>query len=229
MWPHSIAVGVGHTAVVVGTDDALLIAELDPWRVEVDRAVVDLVLESTPEQPEQRSAPRVLPNLRHGSTRIAASSNVAMLRNALLRMLGAYADVHAEGYLRLPGMLLVREGRGTLVPLESARLVGPRQFERMGFEPQYSQSVLIDVAAGDAIVDAPLGASGAQFRVPLDVVWLFHRAPDIAVSRAVQVARVLGNAMGPAHLTDVVALVERLPVRFMASGRTSLENALTAP
>lgn len=229
MWPHSITIGLGGTAVVVASDDSSIVEELGPWSVDVERSVVDLALETTPAQPAERSAPRTLPNLRHGSDRIATSPDVAMLRAALMRMLAAHGSRHATGFLRLPGMVLVREGRATVVPLGGARFVAHRQFRRLGFDPVYAQSVLIDVAAVEAVIDAPLGSTESPRRLPLETLFLFHREPDAPVTRGTVVARLLGNALGEVALHDAVVLVGRVPVRCIASGREALEKALTAP
>ena len=229
MWPHSITVGLGRTAVAVGSDDSSIIEGLEPWRIDVERDVVDLAIEISPAQPSDRSAPRTLPNLRHGSDRIATSTDVSMLRDALMRVLAAHETRHATGFLRLPGMVLVRNGVGTLVPLSSARLVGQRQLERMGYEPVTAQSVLVDAGTCEAVIDAPLGSGAPVRRIPLAAVWLFHREPEAPVSPGIIVARVLGNAIGHVEVHDAMTLTRSVPVRFLESGRSPLEKALTAP
>lgn len=229
MWPHSIAVGVGRTAIVVGSDDAHLIAELEPWRVDVDRNLVDFALETDPPQPESRSAPRLLANLRHGSDRLVHSTDVAMLRESLFRMLSAYEHETKPGTLRLNGMLLEREGGAIVVPLDNARLVPVRQLQRLGFTPCYSQSVLIDVATQEVLVDARLGDAQPARRLKLSGIWLFHREAEVHVPAPVSVARVLGNSQSHVSARDAAELVRRIGVRYVGSGRGVLEKELTAP
>lgn len=229
MWLHSITVGLGGTAVSVGSDDGSLIDELEPWRVDVDRAVVDLGFEAFPKQPTERSAPRVLPNIRHGSERVVKSADPEVLRRVLRRMLAAHENAPSSGALRISGMALERKGRAVVVPLGNASLVAQREFERFGFDPIWAQSVLIDIAACEVLIDPPLGSAEDSRRLPLDTVWLSHREPDQHTPLHAVVARVLGNCRASVSLDDAMALVQSATVRFVAPGRDALIRELTAP
>ena len=74
MWPHSLVIGVNGVSVVIGTDDTGVVDFLSTWRVDEERSLVDFGVRTSPVEPEVRSAPRELPQLKHGSDVIARTA-----------------------------------------------------------------------------------------------------------------------------------------------------------
>lgn len=73
MWPHSFVVGIGDTAICVGTDDAVVASLLEPWVVDVDATLTDLVVLAVHPDQSGDASTRPLGVLRRGSAVIARS------------------------------------------------------------------------------------------------------------------------------------------------------------
>lgn len=242
MWPHSIVVGVNRAAVTVGTDDAELVAFLEPWRVDEPRTLVDFGLLLHPEQPEERSAPRVLPSLKFGSDVIARFDDRARLRDGLLRMITAAVSPPADGLLRMSGAVLERSGVAYIVPEGNLRTISLRWLGRFGLVPWPSQTVLVDAASLEVQWDVALGSTGPGRRLPIAGIWLNHREPTVDTTPGEDIARLLGNcvldgsdlhpgrvgALAQSMVSLVTQLRSAARPRYVAFGRQALENELTA-
>lgn len=237
MWPQSIALRIDDTIVTVGTDDDVLLRRLERWAVDDERELVDFVVEVSPQQPSERGAPRKLANLRHGSSYLLRSNDTELLRTSLLRMLGAYEHAPSAGQVRVSGMVLERSGHAYVFPLRNVQACAVRQLQQWGFVPHYAQSVLIDAGTSEVVLDPQLGDDELPRCLPLGGLWLGHRYPGEATTRAVDVARLLGNldlvgVTAPqdaqAVLDAVVRIAESDLVRYVGADRSALENELTA-
>jgi len=239
VWPLSFVLGVGETAVTIGTDSPSILEQLAPWRIDEPAALVDFGLELTPAQPEERSAPRLLPNLRHGSDRIAQCDRPEVLSESLRRILGGFAAPPTTTQLRVRGATLVRKGIAYLVPLSNLSSLSYRWLQRHGFDAFYVPSARLDAATVELVIDAELGSEtehrGEQ-RLPLGGIWFNHRHAEQETTRATDVARLLGHVVLPetaevtasSVLSNAVHLVAAAPPRYLHHGRVSLENELTA-
>ena len=236
MWPHSLVIGKNGVSIVIGTDDTALLEFLSPWGVEERRSLVDFGLRTKPAQPEVRSAPRILPQLKHGSDVIARTEDVASIRDALLRIVHASTSPVPEGLLRIAGAVLERKGQAYVVPSGNLNAMSHRLLARQGLNVLTGQTVLIDPTMCEVLIDPRFGHDDPVRRLPLAEWWLNHREPMVATTPAEDVARLLGNLAAaahedesPAHLLELAAaLVARLRPRYVAFGRQSLENELTA-
>ena len=236
MWPHSLVIGVHGSAVTIGTDDPGLVGFLEPWRIDEPTSIVDFGLETAPAQPTERSAPRILPSLKHGSEPIARVEDTAFLRDALLRIVVAATSPVPDGLLRVNGTVLERGGVGHLVPEPNLRTVSHRALGRRGITAHVGQTVLVDVATLEVVLDVPLGIDTPGRRLALASWWMNHREPAIPTTPAEDVARLLGNVVVDAELVADQALlcllasrlVTSMRPRYVAFGRQALENELTA-
>jgi len=86
------------------------------------------------------------------------------------------------------------------------------------------------------LIDPRFGHDDPGRRLPLAGWWLNHREPETPTAAAEDVARVLGSLATAAHVGDspeyvlglTASFVSRLRPRYVAFGRQSLENELTA-
>lgn len=235
MWPHTVVLRLSDLLVCVGSDDEGFVRGLDPWVVDEERTLVDFALELHPDPPTTAHAPRPLANLRHGSARLVNSLNQSWLRAQLLELLGSLDRRLGPHEVRVDGMVLERNGTAVVFPYESVSLLALRRLEQLGFRPEYSLSVAVDVVRAEVVVGPSLGSDVGPRRLALAGVWLMHRYPDEATTTAIDVARLLGNLDSVLNggnadelLTAAVGLRGRVPVRYLAPGRAALENELTA-
>lgn len=236
MWPHSLVIGVHGSAVTIGTDDLAVVGFLDRWRIDKPMSIVDFGLQMAPAQPTERSAPRILPSLKHGSEPIARAEDAAFLRDALLRMIVAATSPVPRGLLRVNGTVLESSGVGHLVPEPNLRTVSHRALGRRGITAHVGQTVLVDVGTLEVVLDVPLGTDAPGPRLALGSWWMNHRDPTIPTTSAEDVARLLGNVVIDAELVADQAslcslaalLVTSMRPRYVAFGRQALENELTA-
>ena len=236
MWPHSFVIAVNGTVLTIGTDDQELMEHLRPWVVPEPSSLVDFGLQAHPPQPENRAAPRLLPSLKHGSDVLARSDDVDLLRTALLRMITASTNPTPVGMIRVSGAVLERDGGAYVVPEGNLRSFSYRALARQGVLAHPGQSVLLDASDGTVQLDVALGSTDSARRLPLRA-WLFnHREPGLPTTVGEDVARVLGNLWGDWHtmhsptqtLDAASTLVSLFRPRYVAFGRESLENELTA-
>lgn len=230
-----MVIGVDGTAITVGTDDESLAAYLRRWEIEAPAELVHFGLRVNPEQPTERSAPRELPSLKFGSDVLARSSDVAMLRSALLRMIAAVSTTPSPELLRLRSSMVEFRGHAYLVPEGNLRSVSIRMLERLGIRPWFAQTVLLDPVRGSIHLDPELGSDAGGLALPLGGWWFNHREPGETVSDGEHLARVLGHldhrrsGDGSTEvLESLVVLMAAVPPRYLAYGRVELENALTA-
>ena len=236
MWPHSLVIGVHGSAVTIGTDDPALAGFLERWRIDEETNIVDFGLETASAQPTARSAPRILANLKHGSEPIARAEDATLLRDALLRMITAATAPVPDGLLRVNGTVLESAGLGHLVPEPNLRTVSHRALGRRGITAHVGQTVLVDVATLEVVLDTPLGTDAPGRRLALASWWMNHREPEVATTPAEDVARLLGNLVADSALVTNQAswcalasrLVTSMRPRYVAFGRQALENELTA-
>jgi hypothetical protein len=242
VWPHSFVIGVNGVAVTIGTDDHAVVDHLQQWCIDEPSQLVDFGLELHPVQPSERSAPRNLPNLKVGSDVLARTDDVELLRDALLRVVAAATNDVPAGMLRVSGAVLERDGRGYLVPEGNLRTVSMRVLQRRGVRVWPAQSILVDAARLEVVLDPPLGSNAAPRRLPLDVLWLNHREPNAPTTPGEDVARLLGHCSPHPASTEgsvtasasqsmvalAATLVASVRPRYVAFGRQALENELTA-
>ena len=224
-----MTLSIGENLVVVATDDDQLAATLAPWlttaHADFNESLVDFSAELHPARPEQRSVPRSIPVVHHGTAALARSNDVDELRAALLRVLGSLAAAVPEGHVRVSGVPLVRDGAIELAT-PNAAADGSRALRRRGYEPLYSGSVIVDPAALVVSIAAPLGSSGQPITAPLDSWWSDLPDAQPAWSFAQRVAMTLPRTHSltteqimSAQLAALVALMERLPPRPQSERR----------
>lgn len=236
MWPHSLVLGVNGVSLVIGTDDEDLIDDLSSWEIDESRSVVDFGLRTRPAQPEVRSAPRILPSLKHGSDLLAATEDVASLRAALLRVIHAATSPVPGNLLRITGSVLERSGVAYVFPSGNLSAVSHRSLARQGITALVGQTVQIDPTLGEVVVDPRFGHDEPGRRLALAGWWFNHREPEVPTTPGEDVARVLGNLASGEHANDptdvilglVISAVTRMRPRYVAFGRQALENELTA-
>lgn len=239
MWPHSIVVQVGRTVIAVGTDDDELVAFLEPWKTDAARNLIDLGLQLHPAQPADRSAPRRIANLRHGSDYLASVDDPDLLRSCLLRILGSFEHPVPEGCFRVSGMVVEHGGIGYVVPVGNIKISAHRSLLRLGFRPHYALSALIDAGRHEVVLDLPLGSvESSGDRLPLGGIWLAHRSPEDDATVGEWVARLMGNVVpdssayveGRARrvLDAACELVGHHSVHVVGPSREALEKQLTA-
>ena len=214
---------IGDIVVVIGTDDDQLAATLAPWLTTVpldfDLSLVDFSAELHPPRPENRSVPRSIPVVHHGTVVLARSTDLDEVRASLLRVLGALAAVVPDGHVRLTGTPLLRDGAVELAAPNMAA-DGSRALRRRGYQPLYSGSVIIDPAALTVSIAPPLGSREPQTVAPLHS-WSSD-LPDVqprwpfGYEVAMTLPRSLAMSPAPTTSTELAALVslmERLPPR----------------
>jgi hypothetical protein len=243
VWPHSLQLGIGETAVCVGTDDAAIAAQLAPWALVDDPSVVapelvDFGLELHPARPAHRAAPRTLPNLRHGTTVIGRGGDVAALSDGLLRTLGSFLSPLPAGCLRLSGLPLLRDGAVELAPPDVADHLSSRWLQARGLQPLHVASVVVDPATLEVHIDAPLGSPDASFSAPLRRWWCALPDPDAELGGGRFLAHLAHRLSPPTTTVDddrvgdalsaLVCLVERLPPERIGYGSDDLIDRLAA-
>lgn len=229
-------IGVGQVALTIGTDDTDIVRFLESWRIDEPSNLVDFGLLLHPAPPADRSAPRVLPSLKHGSDVIARSDDTALLCDALLRMITAATEPAPPRMLRVQGAVLEHEGRAFVVPEGNARTLSLRALAQRGVRYWPGQTVLIDPRTQHVVLDPPFGSGVPALRLPLAQLWFNHREPTLSTTLGEDVARLLGHCIQPpAHRAVAAAvvdlaeeLVERMRPSYVAFGRQALEKELTA-
>lgn len=251
MWPHSLVLAIGESAVCVGTDDAALAEQLRPWQLATDLhgahvQLVDYAIELHPPKPEHRAAPRTLPSLRHGTAILGRGTDLDALRDGFLRVLGSFAAPVPHGCVRLLGLPLLRDGAVDLVPPDMADHLSSRWLHQRGFTPVYVASVVVDTRTLEVHIDAPLATSaGDGIHEPTALVAPLRRwwcaLPDPAAAlgfgrfvaflahRLAPPASAADDRAGSAALAALVRLVERLPPERIGFGRGDLLTRLGEP
>ena len=166
MWPHSVVIGVGDTAVCVGTDDSHLVDALAPWIIEEPAELFDYGAQLLP-PPAPRGQPRALANLRHGSDWLASSPDPAPIREGLLRVLGGIADREGAGEIRLAGVPLMDGATINVAAPEEAAHASVRQLSRGGRLPLLVDGVIIDTERLLVRVSGALDGSHPPIVAPL--------------------------------------------------------------
>ena len=224
MWPHSLVLELGGEEVCVGSDDEHLLGRLAPWAVDRPGGLVDYGVELHP-IPAPPRMPRVLPNLRHGSSYLAAAPDEAVLVDGLLRILGACANGPAPGEFMF-GAVPVVNGDG--VELMTTREVSNgsyRQLARRGRQPLLVDRVAIDPVACTARIAGPLGAADAELVLPIRALRADGEAPAGPESLAHLAARLAPRLLATApddasaDLESLVTLVQRVPLDFTGPAR----------
>jgi hypothetical protein len=235
VWPHSISIGLGGTAISIGTDSADVIAALDRWQIADVGEPVDYCLELDPASPGP-GKPRPFPGLYHGSTALLRSRDVTRITAAFMRVLSSHARPAGDGQVRIGLMPVVRNGVALLVPPASMATVPARWLESEGIEALYTVSSLVDAGEARVLVDPPLGDDDEPTALTLGGWWLPHDqwdgelTPGFAVAEAMALVAGVTAANAAPVLRAVAALVERaLPAfapRTIAAIQESLSGAL---
>lgn len=174
MWPHSLVLGLGRTAVCVGTDDHDLAAHLAPWAITEPAELVDLAAELHPTSPVDGRSARPMANLRRGSDWLAATPDPGPVRDGLLRILatiaadGIAADtIAADDDMRgasrrmmLAGVPSIRDGAVDLLALAQVATGSYRRLAAAADRLPLVDRVVVDVDALTVHVAAPLGRPG---------------------------------------------------------------------
>lgn len=229
MWPHSLVLGIGESAVCIGTDDDGIAEQLRAWELpdepvpgEPVTRLVDYAIELHPPHPQQRAAPRTLPNLRHGTSVLGRGADLDALRDGFLRTLGSFVAPVPPGCVRLLGLPLLRDGGVELVPPEMAGHLSSRWLHHRGFGAVHVASVVIDPTRLEVRIDAPLGASERDALVaPLRRWWCTLPDPSqvltagrflaLLAHRLAPAATAADDGAGSAALAALVRLVAQLP------------------
>lgn len=235
MWPHSISVGLGGTAVSIGTDAPEVIGALEPWRVPDVGEPTDYCLELSPPAHGGAGAPRPLPGLYHGATALLRSRDRARLTTALRRVLASHARPAADGEVRIGLMPVVRDGVALLAPPTSIAALPDRWMTAQGIDAIHTVSSLVNVDGAQVLVDPPLGSHEEPAAPALGGWWLppSYRSgalsPGFAVAEAMALVADVTTANAPSVLEAVAQLVERAhPVhapRSVAAIKESLARA----
>lgn len=239
MWPHSLVLGLGESAVCVGTDDAALAEQLSPWQLAAEphgapEQLVDYAIELHPPKPQHRAAPRLLPSLRHGTATLARSTDVDALRDGFLRILGSFVAPVPRGCVRVLGLPLLRDGAVELVPPHMADHLSGRWLHDRGFTPVPVASVVVDPLTLEARIDAPLIASGGSgpdapaLVAPIRRWWCAVPDPAAALGpgrflaylahRIAPPASAADDRQGSDALAALVRLVHQLPPERIGFG-----------
>jgi len=195
VWPHLLTLHLNNTArVVVGTDDPVLVAHLQPWTTAhtgpgesgPSPVVPDFGLLTSPARPAN-------PSLHHGPRVVARSTEVAALRDGLLRLLSSVA-AHRPGATPTPGIVrlrafsLRRDGGVELAPPGCGDGTSYRALTAKGLQPVYETVVAVHAATATVVLDPPWGSGDAAEHVPLRGWWVDAAAPHPDASLALRVA-----------------------------------------
>jgi hypothetical protein len=198
VWPHSLQLALGDALVVVGTDDDLMAAALQPWVAPTAASAVrtpDFGLELHPEPPIVRAQPRTLPSLQHGTLVIGRSTDAAALRDGLLRTLSSVHTLPAAATVRLAALPLLFEGGVVLAPREVADQGSLRRLRNAGYSPVYVPSVSVDTVALQVHIPAPLDGSAAAITAPLREWWVPAVGADAATAAGWTIGQVAAAAV----------------------------------
>jgi len=206
VWPHSFVLALGGDEVCVGSDDAQLVQRFAPWTVDRPGGLVDFGVELHP-IPAAPRAPRALPNLRHGSSYLAAAPDPAVLVDGLARILGACARPPAAGEFMLRAVPVVTADGVELMTPDEVSGGSYRQLSRRGRRPLLVDRVAIDALAGTARIAAPLATDEPDLVLPITRLHIDGEPPAADASAAAHVAR----------------LAPRLPATGLADTRADLE------
>ena len=234
MWPHSISVGVGGKAIVIGTDSSHAVATLEPWRIDHAGEPTDYCLELAPAA-SGTGQPRPLPGLYHGSTALLRSRDANRLTTTLLRVLSSYTRPAGHHRVRVALMPVIRGGVAMLLPRASIGAVPDRWLQAQGIEAIYTVSSLVDTESAQVLIDPPLGTDEEPGAFDFGGWWLPPRFWDGELSPGFAVAEVMTlvtdvNALnaGPT-LRAIARLVERArPVFAPTIGEGVKENLIEA-
>lgn len=241
MWPHSISIGVGATAISIGTDASEVIARLEPWRILDVGGPIDYCLELQPTAP-RAGKPRPLPGLYHGSKALVRSRDGDRLTAALLRILGSHARPAGDGQVRIALMPVVRDGVALLAPSATIGALSDRWLVAQGIEALYTVSSLVDARTARVLVDPPLGGDDDPVTPTFGGWWLPPSggdgalSPGFAVAEAMRLVSGVTAANAASALRTVATLVERIHPDFAprtveavkASLPVALEKAASA-
>ena len=228
MWPHQFTIALGDVAVGIGTDDDQLATTLAPARIEpgelLDPERVDFGMEWHPARPA-RGVPRSLPTNQHGSSVIGRATDLAALRDGLLRTLADAAAPTPPGCVRLTGLPLLRDGAVELVSPDDIGQLSHRRLVARGYSPTYVPSVLIAPGTLTVHIAAPWGTDAPPTVAPLRTWWAQLPAGEAghALTLGQTVAHVAHRIAQPmiepptvptgadAELAALVHLVQQLP------------------
>ncbi len=226
--------GIGDTAISVGTDDTDLIARLEPWRIDLAADLVDYGVRLQPLASEQRGAPRKLPHLRHGSTDLAYSRDTEYLTGALLRILGSFTQPAPAGHVRLGLMPIERNGVALLAPTPSVGTLPERWMKAHDMQPHLAVSSLIHLESMSVVIDPPLGSSEVPRSLPLAGWWFASYDPDRECTPGQAVALAMGIAEGKTEhnprelLANLARFVEQMPPGLSPLAQADILAALEA-
>jgi hypothetical protein len=212
VWPHSIVIGVGDTAISVASDDGDFVASLEPWRVGLDVDVVDFVVELAPARAEASRGLRYLPRLLHGTCPLFRLPDPVDVVAATRRVLASYGPTGSPRLLRIALMPVVGpDGRALLVPPGHAGALAQRWYASRGLRPLYTVGCVLDVDEWRVTVDPGLGSDGAQEWFPVLDWWLPSMDPEAGLTPGQAVAHVmrLTRLDAPADADGVLHRVAR--------------------
>lgn len=210
-------VGVGDTAISVGTDDADVIAMLEPWRIDETAELVDYGIRLNRTGELERGAKRDFPFLRNGSRDMARSRDPQVVIDSLLRILGSFERPTQPGQVRLALLPLVRNGGALLVPESQVAGIPERWMHARAITRYVALSTLVDARSPAVVIEPLLGSNADPITVPLIGWWFSTYDPDQSFTPGSAVALAMGicecktEANAKATLTSLVGLVHRLP------------------
>lgn len=227
-------VGVGDTAISVGTDDPDVIAMLEPWRIDETAELVDYAVRLNRVDATARTGPRDFPYLRHGSRDIARSRDPQVLIDALMRILGSYERPAQPGQVRLALMPLVRNGVALLAPESHVGTIPERWMKARDITRYLSISSLVDLPSLTVLVEPRLGSDDEPIAIPLAAWWFASYDPEREFTPGGAVALAMGIAEGKHEgnalelLTGLVGLVSQLPPGLAPLAQADVQQAIDA-
>jgi len=242
VWSHFVMVGVGSTAISVGTDSEQVVDLLRPWTIEdydvSDIDLFDYAVALDPPHPEGKTGgPKPMPRLHRGSCVLTTSPDPQQVTAALLQCLATHDTTTPAppGTMRIELTPLIRNGAAVLAPPRQVMPLSERRLSAQGITRLDTVSCLLDPEAMTASFDAPLGADAPHPPVP--VVGLFlpisGKGPGVVQFTA---GRAVGQAMGLTldvvsdnaawHLESLARCVERTPTDLAPGNASGWSDAL---
>ena len=227
-------VGVGDTAISIGTDDPEVIDLLEPWRIDETAELVDYGVRLNRAGVVERGVKRDFPFLRNGSRDMARSRDPQVVIDSLSRILGSFERATQPGQVRLALMPLVRNGGALLVPEAQVADVPERWMHARGITRYVAVSTLVDAETPSVVIEPLLGSTDDPITVPLIGWWFFSHDPDQEFTPGGAVALAMGICEGKTEanaqqtLTSVARLVHRLAPGLAPLAQADLMAAIHA-
>lgn len=236
-WPLHVMIGVGDTALSIGTDSVDVFGRLEPWRIGEAGHLIDFGLRVFPDPPADPTLPRPLPILSHGCDQLTRGRDADALVATLLRLLAAYERPPGPGQLRLDLSVVARGGVALLAPTAAIGMVSDRWLATRGFARHVTTSTLVDPATRTVWIDPLLGSSDAPTVIALHDWWIpthdqhLPLSPGAAVAAVMRLAVETGADLGGALRASADLVLGGTPgfaPWSEADVRRALEQALPA-